>query len=121
MNFHTWSRRFFHTITQSHNHTLYPSFQVCCYCLTSILQEQPEAVLRPYWARHWACAVDVMELLSTEAALVSGGGDQGGEASCEDQVEIAREDYEQTFGSAEDRLVQLISEQYRPGGHCHHG
>ena len=94
-------------------HILYPPFQVCCYCLTSILREQPEAVRSSYWARHWACAVDVMELLSTEAALLmSGGGDQGG---------ISSEEAEQIFGSAEGQLVQLINEQYRPGGQYNHG
>ena len=30
---------------------------------------QPEAVRKSYWARHWACAVDVLELLAAESAF----------------------------------------------------
>ena len=34
-----------------------------------MMSRQPEAVLRSYWARHWACAVDVLELLAVESAF----------------------------------------------------
>ena len=79
--------------------------------MTSILREQPEAVRRTYWARHWACAVDVMELVSTEAASAP-GGDQGG---------LASEGAEKVFDPDEllhwhRQLVQIINEQYMPGG-----
>ena len=73
--------------------------------MISILQDLPEAVLRSYWARHWACAVDVMELLSTEAALLPG------------EVEsLAVEASDKRFSDLKYGLVKLINEQYRPGG-----
>ena len=73
--------------------------------MISILQEQPEAVLRPYWARHWACAVDVMELLSTEAAFQPGGLES-----------LASDTTDKTFRHLKHGLLKLINEQYRPGG-----
>ena len=84
---------------------MFPSCQATCYSLISILRDQPEAVLRSYWARHWACAVDVLELLSTEAALRPDGDLHGSSESAE-----------KAFGSVKGELVLLISEQYKPGG-----
>ena len=74
--------------------------------MASILRDQPEAVLRSHWARHWACAVDVLELLSTEAALLP-SGDTGDAAGAETEL---------TFGDVTEVLVVLISEQYASGG-----
>ena len=62
-------------------------------------------MLCSYWARHWACAVDVLELLSTEAACTV-GGDQG----------ITGLSPNDTFGRLKGVLLKLISVQYRPGG-----
>ena len=73
--------------------------------MASILRDQPEAVLRSHWARHWACAVDVMELLSTEAALTPNW-----------EQDVAGEAEETAFGTVKGLLVPLISEKYRPGG-----
>ena len=73
--------------------------------MISILRDQPEAVRCSHWARHWACSVDVLELLSTEAALLPGG-----------YCGVANRAAEETFGPAKGVLVQLISEQYKPGG-----
>ena len=39
----------------------------------------PQPVLELYWARHWACALDVLERLSAMAALLFSG--QGNDAT----------------------------------------
>ena len=63
-------------------------------------------MLRSYWARHWACAVDVMEMLSIEAAF----------CPSREQDVAGAEVAEKAFGTVKALLVQLISEQYIPGG-----
>ena len=45
------------------------SEQGCCLILLSIINNQPESVRRSYCARHWACFVDVLEVLAAESAL----------------------------------------------------
>ena len=60
---------------------------------------------RSHWARHWACAIDVLELLSTEAALLPSG-----------YCGVANGFAEEAFDSFKGVLLQLISEQYKPGG-----
>ena len=44
-----------------------PSFhlQDLCLHMLQLISSQPAATLNRYWARHWACAVDMMELLVT--------------------------------------------------------
>ena len=102
-------------------YTLRPYFhcQACCSGLLTILRDQPEAVLRSYWARHWACAVDVLEMMTvTEAKRVS-GVDRNDEVMTGAEATRAPEadrDKEKMFGAIKHMLVQLISEQYRPGG-----
>ena len=42
------------------------SQQSNCFNLLSLLQGQPKAMQQSHWARHWACAVDIFELLTTD-------------------------------------------------------
>lgn len=86
-----------HTI---HNLTC-PSCQDRCSRLISILLDQPEAMRRLYWARHWACGVDVLELLSKEAALLPGGESEG----------VASDAAKEAFGKVKGALVELMNEQ----------
>ena len=66
--------------------------------LLIVISRQPEAVRRSFWARHWACAIDVLELLATESALIH---------------DVSR------LGHDNVRLLEfafkLMEEQYRPG------
>ena len=49
--------------------------------MLTLVRSQPAATLQQYWARHWACAVDVMELLATifsAGQAAEGEGQPGG-------------------------------------------
>ena len=37
--------------------------------LLIVISRQPEAVRQSHWARHWACAIDVLELLAAESVF----------------------------------------------------
>lgn len=66
---------------------------------------QPGAVRLSYWARHWACAVDVLELLVTESSTL-------GRPVAEGEVVMKAMDV-----MLKDSVVKLMGEQYRPGEH----
>ena len=44
------------------------SQQSNCFNLLNLLHGQPMAIKKSHWARHWACAVDIFELLTTNVA-----------------------------------------------------
>ena len=48
--------------------------QGCCFILLTMIDVQPDAVRQSYWARHWACAIDMLELLAAESAYTHAGG-----------------------------------------------
>ena len=87
-----------------------------CLVLFSLLSLQPEAVRRSHWARHWACAVDVLELLAAESCYTSGNAsavirDEGHPASTG-----GREDnLTATNAALKDIIVKLMAVQYVSG------
>ena len=88
-------------------HTIFQ--QVFSFILLRMISLQPEAVRRSYWARHWACAIDVMELLAAEAAfthsvdgLIAGGEPLKG---IMDSMNVKLKDF----------VLKLMGDQYRPG------
>ena len=72
---------------------------------------QPEAVRRSHWARHWACAIDVLELLAAESAFTHVVGSlfvEEGKVPVMDYLNSTLKDF----------VFQLMCDQYRPGEHC---
>ena len=77
--------------------------QGCSHLLINMISLQPEAVRRSFWARHWACAIDVLELLAAESAFTS--PEEGGRADVKENGNEALADI----------VFELMSSQYRPG------
>ena len=79
-----------------------------CRILLNIISHQPEAARRSHWARHWVCAIDVMELLAAESALTHDVGKL-----------VARGDREGTMDNINVTLkrdcLELMGDHYRPG------
>ena len=89
-------------------------FQGFCLVLFSMLSLQPEAVRRSYWARHWACAVDVLELLAAESASARKEGRPvviGGREDIMDNMKV-------TNTALKYIIVKLMTEQYIPSKQC---
>ena len=86
-----------------------------------MIDNQPEAVRRSHWARHWACAVDVLQLLAAESAFTRAAGRIAEEG---DQREITMGVLDGTsvmgvLGGTDfklkDIVFKLMGDQYRPG------
>ena len=73
--------------------------------MLSLISFQPEVVRRSYWARHWACAVDVLELLAAKSAFTRAGGRLVAEVEGEDIIDVALKDY----------VLELMGTWYWPG------
>ena len=74
-----------------------------------MLNIQPEAVRLSHWARHLACAIDVMELLTTEAAFSHKDGRLAVEGELEgimDSMNVKLKDF----------VLKLTGDRYRPSG-----
>ena len=84
--------------------------QVFCHLLLTMIGLQPDAVRRSHWARHWACAVNVLELLAAESAFTYSGGRLVAEGAGEVMM------YETNI-TLKDNVVKLMGDQYRPGEH----
>ena len=74
--------------------------------MLKLVRSQPAATLQQYWARHWACAVDVMELLATlfPAGQAAEGGGQA--AAGAGQATAGAAD---TFGTVKASLYHLMT------------
>ena len=73
-----------------------------------MIVHQPEAVRRSHWARHWACAIDVLMLLAAESAFTHVVGrifSTGGSVPVVDNVN----------STLKDMVFQLMGDKYRPG------
>ena len=77
-----------------------------------MLSLQPEPVRRSHWARHLACAVDVLELLAAEFAFTH---DEGRPASTVGGQEDIMENLMDTNIALKDIIVKLMTAQYKPG------
>ena len=85
-----------HLAMFQHFHTIFQ--QAFCLVLLILMDRQPEAVRRSYWARHWACAIDVLELLAVESDFTHDVGN-----------------LEHDNVSLMEFAFKLMVEQYRPG------
>ena len=85
--------------------------QGCCLTLLGIIAYQHVGVRRSHWARHWACAMDVLELIAAESAA-----DDALVAGCLD-VTVAREIIADIVANEllKEYVVQLTAHQYNPG------
>ena len=79
-----------------------------CFSLLFLICKQEAAVLRTHWARHFACALDVFDLLTAVFLHGSPAGLSGG-ASAGPQGSAAG------FTFVKQKLSELMSAQHRSG------
>ena len=85
--------------------------QGCCLILLNMIILQPEAVQWSHWARHWACAVDVLELLAAESAFTRATA----RIVEEGDRELVMGVMDDTDVKLKDAVFKLMDDQYRPG------
>ena len=85
--------------------------QSFCLLLLNLVSLQPEAVRQSHWARHWACAVDVLELLAVESAFTRAAG----RIAEEGDRELVMGVIDDTDIKLKDTAFKLMVDSYRPG------
>ena len=71
---------------------------------------QPDEVRRSYWVRHWACAVDVLELLVVEFAATHVEGRHVVAAECDQESMLFKMNV-----MLKDTVYRLMGDQCVPG------